>query len=528
MSVGLLGMVLHAHLPFVRHPEHPRFLEENWLFECITETYLPLLDVFFRLKQEGIPFRFTITMTPSLLAMLDDALLQSKYSQHLDQLIHLARKESMRLRWDQEQFAVVQMYLERYQKAKFNYEEKYQRNLIEPFADLQKSGYLEIITCAATHAFLPAYQSQPIMVKNQIHLGVQAHKEYFGVRPHGIWLPECGYFPGLDEILTQEQIKYTFLETHGVLMGNPSPIHGVYAPVKTPAGLCVFGRDQMSSHTVWSKDVGYPADPDYREFYKDVAHELDPDYLGPYFYAGSDVIGSGMKYHAITGLGQKNIYKPDVAEAKAKAHAHHFVESRIQQMKHLAGLMQDTPMVIAPYDAELFGHWWYEGPIFIEALARECHARKEEIKLSTPYDVLQKKKKLQVVEPAFSSWGQGGYAGVWVNQENDWVYPLLFRMAHIMQFHASAYKKPDYLQRRILNQMVRELVLAQSSDWTFIIKNQTSAQYASNRVRMHYDQFMAMHQMLLDNKPDEKRLSIYESRNNIFPTLDYRIYAGEK
>lgn len=235
MGKGYLCFVLHAHLPFVRHPEHEHFLEERWLYEAITETYLPLIDAFDELVEENIPFRVTISISPPLLTMLTDELLQERYLRHLNKLIELAEKETVRTR-DTVFYPTALMYRDRLYRIRYLFAEKYHRNIISAFKKLQDYERLEVITCAGTHGFLPLLINQPEAVRAQVGVAVDLYTAHFGHKPPGIWLPECAYTYGVDNILKEFGIKYFFTDTHGVLFASHRPKYGIYAPIFVPPG----------------------------------------------------------------------------------------------------------------------------------------------------------------------------------------------------------------------------------------------------------------------------------------------------
>ena len=167
---GYLALVLHAHLPFVRHPEYEDFLEEDWLYEAITETYLPLLDVYEGLVRDNIDFRITMSITPPLANMLADELLQNRYLKHIRELIELAEKEVERTRWMPEFHETAKMYLEKFERCRYLFEDVYRKNLITGFRRFQDLGKLEIITCGATHGFMPLMDLYPNAVRAQIQV----------------------------------------------------------------------------------------------------------------------------------------------------------------------------------------------------------------------------------------------------------------------------------------------------------------------------------------------------------------------
>ena len=224
---GSLSLVLHAHLPFVRHPEYEDFLEEDWIYEAITETYLPLLIAFDRLRRDRVPFRLTLTLTSPLISMLRDELLMARYARRIDRLCELAEKEVERLKNDRATQELAIFYRERFLMLREHFHVNYGRDLVGAFRLLQEEGHIEIITSGATHALLPLMQRFPEAVRAQIALAAAHYRQTFGRNPPGIWLPECAYFPGLDRVLAAEGIRYFFVDSHGVLDAQPRPRYGV-------------------------------------------------------------------------------------------------------------------------------------------------------------------------------------------------------------------------------------------------------------------------------------------------------------
>ncbi len=403
---GYLALVLHAHLPYVRHPEYEDFLEEDWLFEAITETYIPLIEIFDRFAEEGVDFRITMSLTPTLISMLNDPLLQYRYLRHLNKLIDLAGREAARTRWMPEYHELALMYHWRFSRARQIFLERYDSRLVDAFRRHQDSGRLEIITCGATHGFLPLINNRKA-ARAQIEIAASHYEKNLGRRPRGIWLPECGYAPGVDDLLKEAGINYFFTDTHGVLFGTPRPRYGVFAPVYCPSSaVAAFGRDKESSKQVWSAKEGYPGDFEYRDFYRDIGFDLDYDYIRPYLHSDGTRKHLGIKYHRITGPGdEKEPYRPSLAREKAAVHAGNFMFNRQKQVEYLSGLLGIKPIIVSPYDAELFGHWWHEGPDWLEFLMRKLHYDQDTIIPITPSEYLERHPRLQVVQPSMSSWG---------------------------------------------------------------------------------------------------------------------------
>ncbi len=524
---GYLCIVLHAHLPYVRHQECDYFLEENWLFEAITETYIPLLAVFENLVHDQVPFKITMSLTPPLASMLADSLLQERYVRHVERLIELAEKECVRTKSQPEFNRTAQMYLDKFLKCKTIFVDVNQCNIVKNFRKLQDQGSLEIITCGATHGFLPTMQFNPNAVRAQVEVAVQSYRDFFGRNPVGMWLPECGYYNGLEKFLEAAGILYFFSDAHGILFGEPRPKYGVFAPVFCEGThVAAFGRDIESSKSVWSSKEGYPGDFDYREFYRDIGFDLDIDYIRPYIDPIGIRINTGIKYYRITGKTErKEPYSRAAALEKAAQHAGNFMFNRERQIEYLASMMDRKPIIVAPYDAELFGHWWYEGPEWLDYLIRKAAFDQNTVALCTASEYLTENPRNQICRPSFSSWGYKGYSEVWLEGSNDWLYRHLHKMEERMVAVATHHPEADGLLRRALNQMARELLLAQSSDWAFIMKTGTMVQYAVRRSKEHIANFNRLYDELQGNHIDGNFLSLLESHNNIFPNINYRVYA---
>ena len=520
-ELGYLALVLHAHLPYVRHPEHVDSLEENWLFEAITETYIPLFLVLEDLLRDEVDFRLTFSVTPTLALMLGDPFLQSRYLRRLESQMELAEKEVARTRTEPQFQPLARMYRSLFARVHEAFVDRYGSNLLNAFRRFQELGKVELIASAATHGYLPLLAVNESAVRTQIRVGAESYRQVFGRRPNGFWLPECGYVPGLDELLAGQGIRYTILETHGITRADQRPRYGVHAPLYCPSGVAVFGRDPDSSRQVWSSIDGYPGDFDYREFYRDIGYDLDADYIKPYIHPDGIRIDTGIKYHRITGKDNyKEPYVPEWAERKAESHAGHFLGERVRQIERLSGMMDRKPLVVAPYDAELFGHWWFEGPRWLDYLIRKAALDQGTVRLVTLTEYLDEYPVNQTATPCMSSWGDKGFSEVWLNQRNQWIYPHLHQAAEDLEELAAAHPGDAGLTARALDQGARELLLAQASDWAFMINSGTMEGYASSRTKSHLLRFQRLCQQVKDGTIDEAWLGTIEAQDNVFPGID--------
>ena len=388
---------------------------------------------------------------------------------------------------------------------------------------------MEIITCGATHGYFPILYVNEKTVRAQIAVGVQTYKKYFGKTPNGIWLPECGYIPEADKYLKEFGIKYIITETHGILYANPTPIYGTFAPIVSPEGIIAFGRDIESSRQVWSSINGYPGDFNYREFYRDIGYDAPYDYIKPYIASNGVRVHTGIKYYRITGKDcEKDYYNVQWAQDSVEKQAGHFFDSRVKQINELSKLTSNPPIITCPYDAELYGHWWYEGPDWLYVLFKKIYYDKCNFKLITPSEYIDKYPSMQVCTPCRSSWGANGYSEVWLNYTNDYAHKYLHDIGNKMVELANKFpNEKDKTKKKALNQCAREVLLAQSSDWLFIITNGTMVDYAKKRIKDHVGRFNRLYDGLMNDKTDDeyiKFLKDISKKDCIFPEIDYMIY----
>jgi len=518
MPSGSLALVLHAHLPFVRHPGDESIHEENWLFEAVTESYVPLLQMMQRLLRRGIRFQITLSVSPTLCAMLNDPLLSDRYLRYLDRLGGFLERERDRNQTDERLFALSQFYRDFFAQTRRTFAEEWNCDLLGVFRQLRGTGAVEIMASAATHAILPILQQSPGAAHAQIAIGCDQFRETFGGEPAGFWLPECAYSTGVAQLLQAENIRWFIVDAHALEQALPPARRGSFAPCFTNAGPAAFARNVHASRQIWSADEGYPGDPAYRDFYRDVGFDLSPEELAP-FSKGSF---TGIKYHRVTGrdVPMKEIYDRLAAEETARRHATHFVARCVAELESIQAY-EWNPILIAPFDAELFGHWWFEGPLFLEHII--LAAAESMLPLTTPSEFLEQNPTQQVIEPVASSWGDQGFLDVWLDDKCGWIYPHLFTASTRMRTLAKSRNQlatPD--DERVLRQLARELLLAQSSDWAFLIRNATAKDYATKRVSDHLLRFTKLAEQFERRKVDRDFLAQCEAQDNLFPNVDWR------
>lgn len=518
-SIGHLLLHLHAHLPFIPDPVNfeagdpwrPMGYPQEWYAEAVRETYLPLLDVFERLTREGVDFKMSLDLSPPLVAMMRSPRHQADILEYLDRLIQLAHLEVERTRREEPHYEyVARMHLQHLRHGRDLFL-GFDCDLSQAFRRFQDLGRLELLTCVGTHPMLPLWQSEPQAIRGQVLAAMDFHQEVFGRPSVGIWLPECAYAPGCEAFLEEAGLRYFFSENIAVVRGDSPAEFGVNAPVYASGSrVALFPRDPETGEQVWSGDQGYPGDPDYLDFH---------------------IRGGPFKYNRITsrtsGL-YKEPYNPEWATNKASNQAHHFMVSRNARLDYLRRTMWKKPIIVAPYDAELFGHHWYEGPQFLYFLFKKLHFDQNQTELTTGAAYLAENPTAQEIYPAVSSWGEKASFDKWMYGATSWMYRHAHEAGRAMG-RMAAHGSEDELGRRILQQAARQLMLAMSSDLPFVISN---GHFVDRMKGLFFDalrgfwELEAMHRRHREGGPaDLPRLRELELENNVFPNIDPARFA---
>jgi 1,4-alpha-glucan branching enzyme len=558
-AIGAFTFVLHSHLPYARLAGRWPHGEE-WIHEATAETYVPLLSVLYDLREEGVPFRITIGVTPILAEQLNDADIKDHFDQYIEERIEAAREDieyfSAGEHADEHARFLAEWYVAWFERIKREYDDRFQRDLIGALRQLQDEGYIEITTSAATHAYLPLV-GRDSTIQGQIATGKRSYERMFGRAPRGIWLPECAYRPayitdtgrkrpGIEYFLADEQIKVFFSETHTVTGGAPvgvagGDVIGPYGAVKRryvipiskqpvhperPAttfqpyyvadttyfpqeerhsGVVVLARNNRAGQQVWSAAWGYPGDFDYREFHRKAST-------------------SGIQYWRISGqevdLGHKDWYHPDWAAYKVDQHAEHFAHLVADQIRHYHNETGKFGIVSTHYDTELFGHWWFEGVDWLGKVLRHL-ARNAEVELTTASAFISEHPPSEVLVLPESSWGAGGNHFVWDNNETHWMWQPIHEAEARMQALADKYTDPSADERKVLNQIAREAVLLQSSDWPFLVTTGQAREYAIQRFSQHLERFNKLASNLESGLTDTQLADELYEIDKIFPDIDY-------
>lgn len=526
MSSSLV-IALHGHLPFLHHPEHEHFLEEDWLFEAVADCYLPLLQMLDGWAVDDVAAQVTLGLSPPLLSMLAVPLLRDRTTRALEARVTLAKRALDAHSLDSPYRMALACSIDEAERGLHRWD-ACGRDLAAAFAAHQRAGRVELMTCSATHGLAPVLLDEQ-SIRAQVKEAVKVHERYTGVRPRGIWLPECGIHPWALDVLADEELVFTFCEDRAVRFAWPPPQNDVYRPIFSPEGVALFPRDPGSAKEVWSAREGYPGDFRYREFYRDLGYDAPEEWLDAVHKQGTGAKKNvGVKLHRITGrvgLDEKLPYDPLAAAQAVAEHAWHFARRRAEDARDVEAAIGADACITAAFDAELFGHWWHEGPWFLDKFLRIL-ATGEVDGRSCPRPVsawtyLTEHPTQQVSYPAVSSWGDGGAFEVWCNPVNDWLWKRVHdAKARLAAAVDRSGPNPGGLLGRALQQATREVMLGQSSDWPFILTMGTQMGYATRRPVVHLSRAHRLLAQLERGNLNETDLIQLEERDCVFPDVD--------
>jgi 1,4-alpha-glucan branching enzyme len=522
-SRHIISLVLNAHLPYVRDILAPE--EEHRFFQALSETYLPLLAALDRMEGDYIPFRIGLVLSPILCHLLEDELLRERFLDYMDKQIDFGLREMERTKGGEQQ-ALAKMYYDKAVDRRVAFAERYEGNFLKALDFYQRKGKLEILATAATYPFLPFLVPYPEAIQAQIEVAIASYRKHFGKYPQGFWLPELGWTAELAEHLRLYNFGYTIVEAHGLVFGKPSADRGTFYPVKTPEGILVLARDYNAGEEIsrLSRDEGY------RDNDLDAGYELSLREIGSFLGYGGVRTSTGFKYWGTACTRkQRAAYDPRRASEKAVEHARIFLEHQSARLAEAARHMDESPISLCAFDADEFGRLWYEGPQFIEALFR-LSAGYRELQFFTPGEYLYKQDgaRLQTSSPEFSSRGNNGYAEMWLDSSNDWMYRHLIRSLDRMRELAERFLDDTGLKERALNQAAREILLASASDWTRMLYEGDSAEYARNQIEGALRNFTTIYEALGSNYISTEWLTTLERRHNLFPHINYRVFRRKR
>ena len=522
------SFVLEAHLPFVREFNSEGDLtqagKEGRFFEFVSQTLLPLLEVFGRLEKDSVPFRLALAVSPVLCQMLSDSHLIKKYLEYTDKQIEFSTQELNRTAGDDRLNRLAKITITKLLDRKIAFTERYEKDLIKAIDYYRRKEKIEILGGCATNAFLPFLSHHPESLQAQIETPLSVYRHHFGSTPQGFWLPDLGWTDTIEPYLRAYNFHYTIIDSHGLLFGKPLPEKGSFYPVKTPNGTFLLTRDFYAAKEIEK----ISADELFLDNDRDIGYELSPELVSPFLGMEGERHKTGYKYWNRSG-GKNAVYDPAAAAEKAAGYALSFLNKTISRLEEASGCMAETPLCLYAGNADNFGRFWHEGAHFIETLFRLAAARNDfQFVCPAEYIFKQKLSSFQVVAPEFSSWGKNGYAETWLDTSNDWIYRHLFRAMERMTELAELFPDDTGLKERALNQAARELLLTQSSDWPALLSRQDSTEYARTKAENALRNFTTIYEALGSNHISVEWLTKLERRHNLFPNINYRVFRKKK
>lgn len=555
MKKGYFNLVLHNHIPYCRYAGAWPHGEE-WLHEAILESYLPLLDALFEMKERGIKYEFTIGFTPVLLDQLADPDIQRNFVEYCEAKLERVQKDAeiYEKTGDMQRRELARFYYSVYRNSLEAFLKRHENNIIKSFKILQDEGYIEVMASAATHSYLPLLLKDS-SVYAQIKVGIDTYIRHFSKHPVSFWLPECGYRssyrtgeeegnkfrPGLEIFLASMGIKCFFTENHmiesGVSLGvfsdeliSPNDRVSLKKPETVEVSdrigkgntysaylvgdshVAVLGRNADTGLQVWSADWGYPGEFDYREF-----HKKDSN--------------SGLQYWRITGskldLAAKDLYNPLWAHNKVEEHSLHFNGLVAKLLNSYNAVSGKNGIIVSAYDGELFGHWWFEGVQWLKGMLSYLSSSND-VEMVSSGRYITENPPDERIDLSWGSWGKGGNGAMWLNSDTRDIWSKIHLCESRMEDAAVRYSSTDEFCRDVLNQSARELLLLQSSDWPFLVTTGQAREYALSRFSAHYDHFNSLIDMVERGEvveQDRDFLKSLEERDNPFPQIDYKIFT---
>lgn len=559
--LGDFVLVLHGHLPYVLH--HGMWPHgEDWLYEAAAETYLPILSVIDEVHHLGGWPGFTIGLTPVLLEQLAHERFKQGFADYLLERIARATVDRKEFEqhpdgYHQHMAYLANWWIETYTKLANQFED-IGRDIPAAYGKRAGAGSIEILTSNATHAYMPLLLEDS-SIRAQVRAGVASSTRILGHKPTGMWIPECAYRPaypwrppavfhnlrnriGVEHLIADEGISHFFIENHlleggrseGVMEngqfvkvrwdeGAKYPGRGwydVHEPVMVnsdggPARTAAFARDPRLCEQVWSGSIGYPADGLFLEFHRKHGERR------------------GLRYWKVTGkdvdLGQKELYDPYPTAGKIHEHAQHFcnfVKTRLSEYRNRTGR---RGCVVATFDAELFGHWWFEGPRFLRDVLLALH-HDPQVNSCTAADRIKRIPPDKVMALPEGSWGDGGDHRVWLNDQTRWIWEVEYRAEALFGRHTFnlPWRDPKQTQlRSLLEKAGRELLLMQASDWPFVITRGQAIDYGIKRFVLHAGRFEnlcsiaeKLHHGEQLGPLDEFEVQDSDLHDSVFPNID--------
>mgnify|MGYP002623496150 CR=1 FL=1 len=530
-----LILTIVGHQGYIRHEDENQYaLQNDILFGAISQTYLPLINMFHRFETDGIDFKLALVLSPSLCSLLDDEMIKQQYVRWLEKRIAFGQKEVERLSADKDMLKNAELCLEKAKKDLSDFTQVYSQNLLKEFAYFSKKGNLELLATCGTYAFLPHYGDMPEILNAQVEIGLYSHRHYFGKNPDGFYLPFMGYTSGIEKVLWSYGLKYTIVDIRSMLFSENVPQNGIFSPVRcnldtntslSKASLALFCQDSDTPDDVISEN-GFASNLIYRNQCKDIAFELSTQTL-----VDSGLIEDGMarvpSYFRYWNKDDDSCYNQEEAFAQAEKDAELFFNAKKDKLAAAEACMEKSPSLLCVFDAKTFGQDWYEGIVWLERLIRTASSGGE-VELSVPSPLIDNIFSLQKIVPYPGAAQGNSYGEDLLDSSNGWMIRYTRKMCERMVDLSDRFPNETGLKVRLLNLGAKELMLAESGEWAKMIHDGDFPEYATKRFKEAIKAFMIVFDALGSNTVSTEWLTKLEKEHVLFPWMNFRIFSPKK
>lgn len=503
--------------------------EDSILFSAISNTYIPLLNMFSRLEKDNVPFKLGLVLSPVLCTLLADKSICKKYVEWLDNMIALGDEELERNKDNEDILRNVRNCLRNLQKTRIDFLDTYGGKLLAGFKKFADKGFLELIPTVATYSYLPHYKDLKEVLNAQVEVGLHAHRAFFGETGEGLFLPYLGWTGNLDPILRSYGVNYTIVDTRSILFSETPVETGIFTPVRTKKSVVLFARDWdtpddiRGSNDDGQERNGYMASPAYRCELKDIGYELDEKKLKPFVKSDSARLGTGYKYWANEG-----IYDENAALEQVKKDAANFYTYKLSKLEQAEQYLDGKDNVLTcTIPAELIGNSWHEGVAWLEQVIRLVGSEGK-IKLSLCREHLAKQYSLPRVEPYPCSAEGAGYGENLLDSSNSWMMNYVRIASEKMIDLTERFPSETGIKARILNLGAKEVLLAQSDNWQKMVYDGNMPEYAKEAFTRNIKNFNLVFESLASSTVSTEWLCNLEKQDCIFPWLSYKVFSKKK
>ena len=464
-SAGDLAIVLHSHMPYVEGFGTYPFGEE-WLFDAVVRSYLPVLEVARDL---------TMTVTPVLADQLEDAGVRERLRRFLVEL-RLEAAEADIPEVPPECRDAIEAEARRYRGA-LRALDACGGDVLSAFASARAENRVALMGSSATHAVLPMLATRPGR-RLQLHAGLASHRRRFGW-DGGAWLPECGYAPGLEWELAEQGVSHFCVD-----QSAREASLAALAPVATEAGPVAFTIDWEAISWLWSLN-GYPARPEYLQFH-----------------------AKSMRGMRLWRIGD-GPYDAAAAQQAARRDAHEFVTAAVERLRRYRAERGRRGLIVFAVDTELIGHWWSEGVTWLAEVLESAPQRSLRL-LTLPQALAEHEPERRPL--AAASWGEGKDFRTW---DAPAVADIAWgaRRSELRLLRALG----EGLNGNRAARAARELLALQASDWAFLDARRQAGDYPFQRATDHA---RAMLEAINSPRPPDPRMRALAPDLSLAPFLE--------